>query len=62
MEKRAHVIGLGRSGIAAAKLLRQAGWTVVLSDRNAQPLMQEIIPALVTAGIPVSLDHSLSVE
>ncbi|MEM6434001.1 MAG: UDP-N-acetylmuramoyl-L-alanine--D-glutamate ligase [Cyanobacteria bacterium P01_D01_bin.115] len=62
MEKRAHVIGLGRSGIAAAKLLQQAGWAVVLSDRNAQPLMQEIIPALVTAGITVCLDHSFSVE
>lgn len=33
--KTAHVIGLGKSGIAAARLLRQKGWAVVLSDRNA---------------------------
>ena len=28
----AEVIGLGRSGIAAAKLLKQDGWDVTLSD------------------------------
>ena len=34
MLNNAHVIGLGTSGIAAARLLRQDGWRVVLSDLN----------------------------
>ncbi|MEL6762857.1 MAG: Mur ligase family protein, partial [Cyanobacteria bacterium J06607_6] len=62
MEKRAHVIGLGRSGIAAAKLLQQADWAVVLSDRNSQPLMQAAIPPLTAAGITVCLDHSFAIN
>lgn len=32
----AHVIGFGHSGIAAAKLLREDGWRVCLSDRQGQ--------------------------
>jgi UDP-N-acetylmuramoylalanine--D-glutamate ligase len=35
--KNAHVIGLGRSGVAAARLLHRNGWQVVLSDRNPSP-------------------------
>ncbi len=31
----AHVIGIGKSGIAAARLLKRDGWEVTLSDRNS---------------------------
>ena len=30
----AYVIGLGLSGVAAARLLKKEGWHVVVSDRN----------------------------
>ena len=39
--KNAHVIGLGRSGVAAARLLQRNGWQVVLSDRNPHPPMAD---------------------
>ncbi|MEM1310524.1 MAG: UDP-N-acetylmuramoyl-L-alanine--D-glutamate ligase, partial [Cyanobacteria bacterium P01_H01_bin.153] len=58
MEKQAHVIGLGKSGIAAARLLARQGWQVVLSDRNAEPLLAAAIPALQADGITVQLGHS----
>ncbi|MEM6835779.1 MAG: UDP-N-acetylmuramoyl-L-alanine--D-glutamate ligase [Cyanobacteria bacterium P01_C01_bin.120] len=58
MEKQAHVIGLGKSGIAAARLLTQQGWQVVLSDRNAAPLLAQEIPKLQADGITVQLEHS----
>lgn len=61
MENNAHVIGLGKSGIAAARLLVQEGWNVVLSDRNTQPLLAEAIPGLKAEGITVRLDHGFSV-
>jgi UDP-N-acetylmuramoylalanine--D-glutamate ligase len=56
----AHIIGLGKSGIAAATLLRQAGWTVALSDRTSTPLLTDNIPALEQAGITVRLGHSFA--
>ena len=31
---KAHIIGLGRSGISAARLLRREGWEVEISDRK----------------------------
>ncbi|ASC70446.1 UDP-N-acetylmuramoylalanine--D-glutamate ligase [Halomicronema hongdechloris C2206] len=54
----AHVIGLGRSGIAAARLLHQDGWHVVLSDRNPAPRWLDQQSALETAGITVRLGYS----
>ena len=38
--KKATVIGLGRSGIAAAKLLIKHGYTVTLSDSNHNPNLE----------------------
>lgn len=60
MEKQAHVIGLGKSGIASAQLLAHQGWQVVLSDRSAAPLLTDAIPALQAAGIRVQLGHSFT--
>ncbi|WP_317133816.1 UDP-N-acetylmuramoyl-L-alanine--D-glutamate ligase [Leptolyngbya sp. PCC 6406] len=60
MLKNAHVIGLGKSGIAAAHLLVQDGWRVVISDRNPAPDLPEAIAALEAAGITVQLGHSFT--
>ncbi|MEM8546312.1 MAG: UDP-N-acetylmuramoyl-L-alanine--D-glutamate ligase, partial [Cyanobacteria bacterium P01_H01_bin.119] len=57
-----HVIGLGRSGIAAARLLRQDGWQVTLSDRSPAPPLVEAIAELKQAGITVKLGHTFAVE
>ncbi|MGD1908710.1 MAG: UDP-N-acetylmuramoyl-L-alanine--D-glutamate ligase [Leptolyngbyaceae cyanobacterium] len=60
MLNNAHVIGLGTSGIAAARLLRQDGWRVVLSDRSPEPRRQGDVEALTAEGITVKLGHSFS--
>lgn len=60
--KNAHIIGLGRSGIAAARLLHQEGWQVTLSDRNQAPTMVEARNRLVQAGITVKLGYTFSAE
>jgi UDP-N-acetylmuramoylalanine--D-glutamate ligase len=59
--KQAHVIGLGKSGLAAARLLRKQGWAVVLSDRNAAPLAADQQAELQAAGVAVKLGHSFVV-
>ena len=59
----AHVIGLGKSGIAAARLLVQDGWQVVLSDRNPSPaLAPDQRHALEAAAIKLKLGHSFTPE
>lgn len=58
--EQAHVIGLGKSGIAAARLLRQQGWSVVLSDRKADPLAVDQQAQLHAEGITVHLGHSFA--
>ncbi|NER78378.1 MAG: UDP-N-acetylmuramoyl-L-alanine--D-glutamate ligase [Leptolyngbya sp. SIO1D8] len=58
MNSDAHVIGLGKSGIAAALLLAKEGWDVVLSDSTSEPLFSAVIPTLQTKGITVRLGHS----
>jgi len=55
--KNAHVIGLGRSGIAAARLLNNNGWQVVLSDRTPGPPMADHQAQLQQEGITVLLGH-----
>jgi UDP-N-acetylmuramoylalanine--D-glutamate ligase len=60
MEKNAHVIGLGKSGIAAARLLVTEGWDVVLSDRNPSPLFADTMAQLQAAGVTVRLGHAFS--
>jgi UDP-N-acetylmuramoylalanine--D-glutamate ligase len=53
--KQATVIGLGRSGIAAAKLLIKHGYTVTLSDSNQNPNLDAQKQQLETLGINVKL-------
>ena len=53
--KTATVIGLGRSGIAAAKLLTKHGYTVTLSDSNHSPDLEAQKQALAPLGINVKL-------
>ncbi|GAB4202295.1 MAG: UDP-N-acetylmuramoyl-L-alanine--D-glutamate ligase [Coleofasciculaceae cyanobacterium] len=54
----AQIIGLGRSGIAAARLLKQQGWEVTLSDSNSSESLQQQQHALAAEGITVKLGHS----
>lgn len=65
------IIGLGRSGIAAAKLLHQHGWQVSLIDsatesqiasRANAKLLQTAQEQLSQAGILVKLDSSVTLE
>ncbi|MGF1524306.1 MAG: UDP-N-acetylmuramoyl-L-alanine--D-glutamate ligase [Leptolyngbyaceae cyanobacterium] len=62
MQKNAHVIGLGKSGIAAALLLVSEGWKVVLSDRTTVPLLTDAIPQLRDKGVTVRLGHSFTAD
>ncbi|NES19161.1 MAG: UDP-N-acetylmuramoyl-L-alanine--D-glutamate ligase [Symploca sp. SIO3E6] len=65
----AQVIGLGRSGIAAARLLKQKGWQVTLSDAASPESIaarynSENSPEqeLIKAGITVKLGHALTLD
>jgi UDP-N-acetylmuramoylalanine--D-glutamate ligase len=53
--KKATVIGLGRSGIAASKLLLKHGYTVTLSDSSDNPSLQAQKLELEKTGIDVKL-------
>jgi UDP-N-acetylmuramoylalanine--D-glutamate ligase len=53
----AYVIGLGKSGIAAARLLKQQGFEVIVSDRNAKAL-NSIEQDLAAEGIRVELGQT----
>jgi UDP-N-acetylmuramoylalanine--D-glutamate ligase len=55
--KNAHVIGLGKSGVAAARLLHRQGWAVVLSDRGTTPALAMQQESLRQEGITVLLDY-----
>ncbi|HLO49858.1 MAG TPA: UDP-N-acetylmuramoyl-L-alanine--D-glutamate ligase [Kamptonema sp.] len=54
----AYIIGLGRSGIAAARLLKREGYSVTLSDRASSPTLQQQQQQLAAEGIAVELCHS----
>ncbi|WP_035985249.1 UDP-N-acetylmuramoyl-L-alanine--D-glutamate ligase [Leptolyngbya sp. KIOST-1] len=56
--KNAHVIGLGKSGVAAARLLHREGWQVVLSDRGSSRDLISQQARLSQDGITVLLDYS----
>jgi UDP-N-acetylmuramoylalanine--D-glutamate ligase len=60
MMKQATVIGLGRSGIAAAKLLIKHGYTVTLSDSNQNASLETQKQQLETLGINVKLGDKFS--
>ncbi len=51
----AYVIGLGRSGIAAARLLQQQGWQVTVSDSGTSEALQQTQQALAAENITVQL-------
>ena len=58
----AHVIGLGKSGIAAARLLVQRGYTVELSDRGTGDRLEAQRFNLETEGITVHLGASFTLD
>jgi UDP-N-acetylmuramoylalanine--D-glutamate ligase len=58
--KQATVIGLGRSGIAAAKLLIKHGYAVTLSDSNQNASLETQKQQLDTLGINVKLGDRFS--
>ncbi len=58
----AHIIGLGKSGIAAARVLKREGYSVTVSDRNSSNTLQAQQQELTNEGITVKLGYSLSLE
>lgn len=58
----AHIIGLGRSGNAAARLLKREGWQVTVSDRNNNHNLQQQSEQLISEGIDVKLGYSLELD
>lgn len=59
---KAYVIGLGRSGIAAARLLKRQGWEVLVSDRSTSEALLEAKESLQNLGIAVNLGSMPSLE
>lgn len=57
---KAHIIGLGKSGIAAAKLLKKEGWQVTVSDCNISETLLQQQQQLAAENIPVLLGHSFA--
>ncbi|MEL7512450.1 MAG: UDP-N-acetylmuramoyl-L-alanine--D-glutamate ligase, partial [Cyanobacteria bacterium J06554_3] len=60
--KTAHVIGLGRSGIAAARVLTQQGYAVTLSDRGVAQRYQSDVKRLKNEGITIKLNHAFDAQ
>lgn len=58
--KHAYVIGLGKSGIAASRLLKIDGWGVTLSDSQQTADLRQQAQLLVPEAIEVHLGESLS--
>jgi UDP-N-acetylmuramoylalanine--D-glutamate ligase len=58
----AYVIGLGKSGIAAARLLKRDGWQVTISDRNDTESLQQQRQALKSEAIAIHLGESFQPE
>ncbi|MGM3306218.1 UDP-N-acetylmuramoyl-L-alanine--D-glutamate ligase [Anabaena sp. WFMT] len=52
------VIGLGKSGVAAARLLKQEGWEVELNDSSTSPTLLKQQQELAIEKIPVKLGHT----
>lgn len=52
------VIGLGKSGVAAARLLKQEGWEVEISDRSTSPNLLQQQQQLADEQITVKLGHT----
>ncbi len=62
MTDHALVWGLGKSGLASAKLLHHHGWRVTVVDRNRQPDLIDRGAALQALGITVNLGTDLSLD
>ncbi|MEM9539469.1 MAG: UDP-N-acetylmuramoyl-L-alanine--D-glutamate ligase [Cyanobacteria bacterium P01_E01_bin.42] len=60
--KKAHIIGLGRSGVAAARLLNKKGWDVEVGDRGTSPNLHPLKETLEKEGVAVKLDYSLTLD
>ncbi|MEM9161557.1 MAG: UDP-N-acetylmuramoyl-L-alanine--D-glutamate ligase [Cyanobacteria bacterium P01_F01_bin.4] len=58
--KHACVIGLGKSGVSAAQVLRREGWQVTISDRNHSARLLTQQAELAKAGITVKLSHTFA--
>jgi UDP-N-acetylmuramoylalanine--D-glutamate ligase len=54
----AHILGLGKSGVAAARLLKSKGWQVEASDQGLNPILIDQQEHLEAEGIAVKLNHS----
>lgn len=59
---RASVIGLGKSGVASARLLRREGWEVEIDDKNTSPSLLKQQQELATEHITVKLGYTLELE
>jgi len=59
---KAHIIGLGKSGIAAAKLLKRSGWLVTIGDAKSSAELQRQQQELAAQGIQVKLGYSLNLD
>ncbi|MEH1869744.1 MAG: UDP-N-acetylmuramoyl-L-alanine--D-glutamate ligase [Nostoc sp.] len=59
---KAHVIGLGKSGVAAARLLKREGWEVELSDGNTSKTLLQQQQELAAEQITVKLGQSLELN
>ena len=59
---KAHVIGLGKSGVAAARLLKREGWEVEIGDTKTSPDLLKQQQELAVEGITVKLEYSLKLE
>jgi UDP-N-acetylmuramoylalanine--D-glutamate ligase len=56
----AHIIGLGQSGVAAARLLKKAGWQVTVSDRGTTQV--DAAQSLISEGIGADLGYSFDLN
>lgn len=56
------IIGLGRSGIAAARLLKQESWQVTLCDRAGGENLIDVQQQLNREGIDVKLSYTPQIE
>jgi UDP-N-acetylmuramoylalanine--D-glutamate ligase len=59
---KAHVIGLGKSGVAAARLLKREGWEVEIGDKNTSPTLLMQQQELAAENITVRLGYTLELE
>ena len=56
-DKRVLVVGLGRSGVAAAFFLQDRGARVSVSDAKSEAQLEKEIPALLDRGISLEVGH-----